>query len=47
MPINWTIQYFRVFAQDIEVVNETIQPLSSTEVRRIMDLDRVIPADDL
>jgi len=47
MPIDWTIQYFRVLAQNIQVVNETIQPLSSSEVRRIMDLDRVIPADNL
>ena len=32
MPIEWTIQYFRVFAQQIEVINQTIQPLSSAQM---------------
>src|SRR4030042_801442 len=32
MPINWTIQYFRVVAQQIEVMNQTIQSLSSPQM---------------
>ena len=32
MPIERTIQYFRVFAQQIEVMDQTVQSLSSAQM---------------